>query len=289
MTPTSKSARISGHIYEPFVEMHPIDAEAFSLHDNELAQGNSELGNIFCRVNVSESQQQGNVFVPIHWNDEFSSNAVVDSLVNATVDPFSGQPEFKSTPVNVKSYQAKWYGFLLSRRKLNIINASYWAVSRSQGLWRYEIAGNQIPGDWAKTARKILCQHADEVEWTEYFDSAVNRYRAARIEDGRLESCIFIGPDFSLPERDWLLKLFKDEKLNDVDRKSVLTGKPASGEKDAGKTVCACFNVGINTLVDTIQSKNLTTPEQVGEILKAGTNCGSCLPEIKEILEFNLN
>ena len=289
MTRTGKSAKLSGHIYEPFVEIHPSDAEKFSLKDNELAQVTSQLGDVTCRVNVSESQQQGNVFVPIHWNNEFASHAVVDSLVCAKVDPVSGQPEYKSTPVSVKSYEAKWYGFLLSRRKLVLDNASYWSCSRGQDLWRYEIAGNQVPADWAECARSLLCQHAEEVEWTEYYDPAVNRYRAARIENGRLESCIFIGPDFSLPERDWLLKLFKDNQLNEIDRKSVLTGKPVSGEKDAGKTVCACFNVGINTLVDAIKSKKLTTPEQVGELLRAGTNCGSCLPEIKEIINLNLS
>ncbi|MCW8900272.1 MAG: molybdopterin-dependent oxidoreductase [Gammaproteobacteria bacterium] len=288
MTRTGKAARLSGHIYEPFVELHPNDSKKLSLNNNELAQVSSELGNIICRVNVSESQQQGNVFVPIHWNDEFASSAVVGSLINATVDPFSGQPEFKSTPVNVKSYATKWYGFVLSRRKLNILNASYWTCSRGEGLWRYEIAGDQIPDDWAEYARSLLCQHADAVEWAEYFDSAVNRYRAARVEDGRLESCIFIGPDFSLPERDWLVKLFKDNKLNDVDRKSLLTGKPASGEKDAGKAVCACFSVGINTLVDAIKSSKLSTPEQVGELLRAGTNCGSCIPEIRNIIKLNL-
>lgn len=52
-----------------------------------------------------------------------------------------------------------------------------------------------------------------------------------------------------------------------------------------GKTVCACFNVGVNTLIETIQSQSLTTPEEVGEILSAGTNCGSCVPEIREIIQ----
>ena len=287
MTRTGMSARLSGHIYEPFIQIHPADAATLALNDNELAKVSSELAYIVCRVAVSDSQRQGNVFIPMHWNDEFASCAVVDSLVNTTVDPFSGQPEFKATPVNVKSYQAKWYGFLLSRRKLNIEQASYWTVSRGEGLWRYEIAGDQVPSDWAECARTLLCQHADTVEWTEYFDSAVNRYRAARIENGRLESCIFIGPDFSLPERDWLLKLFNDNHLKEMDRNSVLTGKPVSAEKDSGKVVCACFNVGINTLIDTIKSKEITSPEQVGELLRAGTNCGSCLPEIKEIINLN--
>lgn len=287
MTRSGKSSRLSGHIYEPFVEMHPADAVKFSLRDNELAQVTSELGDVICRVNISESQQQGNIFVPIHWNDQFSSRAVVDSLVNPVVDPFSGQPEFKATPVNIKSYQVRWYGFLLSRRKLNLANTNYWTCSRAQGLWRYEIAGDQIPDDWAAHARSLLCQHADEIEWTEYHDSALNRYRAARIENGRLESCLFIGPEFLLPERDWLLNLFKDDRLSNIDRKSILTGKPTGGVKDAGKTVCACFNVGLNTLSDVIKSNKLSSPEQVGELLHAGTNCGSCIPEIKKIIKLN--
>ncbi len=284
MTRTGKSVRLSGHIYEPYVEIHPIDAKAVSLQDNELAEIASSLGKIVCRVNVSESQQQGSIFIPMHWNGQFANKALVDSLIAAVVDPFSGQPEYKATPVNVRPYQTHWYGFILSRRKLDVVNASYWARSRGQGLWRYEISGDEIPQDWAVCARSLLCQHADDVEWTEYHDAAVNRYRAARIENGRLESCIFIGPDFFLPERDWLLKLFKDDMLDDKDRISILSGKPAGAQKDAGRAVCACFNVGINTLKETIAAKSLTTPEQVGELLKAGTNCGSCIPEIREII-----
>ncbi len=284
MTRTGKSARLSGHIYEPYVEIHPLDAKAILLQDNELAEVSSDLGKIICRVKISDSQKKGNAFIPIHWNDQYSSNAVVDRLIDAVVDPFSGQPEYKATAVNIKPYTTQWYGFILSRRKLDIFNASYWVCSRGQGLWRYEIAGDQAPQSWAECARSLLCQNADKVEWTEYHDSAFNRYRAARIENDRLESCIFIGPDFLLPERDWLVNLFKDEKLDDKDRQSILIGKPAEKQVDTGRIVCACFNVGSNTITELITSQDLTTPEQVGEICKAGTNCGSCIPEITEII-----
>ena len=286
MTRTGKSVKLSGHIYEPYVEIHPIDAKNVELQDTELAEVISPIGNVVCRVKVSEAQQQGSVFIPIHWNDQFANRAVVDSLIAAVVDPYSGQPEYKATPVKIKPYKAQWYGFLLSRRKLNLQNASYWACSRAQGLWRYEIAGDQTPQNWAECARGLLCQHAEQVEWAEYFDSAVNRYRAARIENDRLESCIFIGPDFSLPERDWLLNLFKGNKLEDKDRVSVLSGKPQGEQKDAGRTVCACFSIGVNTLLEAIQSQSLISPEQVGEVLKAGTNCGSCVPEIRELIQL---
>ncbi len=152
-------------------------------------------------------------------------------------------------------------------------------------MWRYEIAGDQIPADWADCARDLLCQHADKVEWVEFHDAAENRYRAARIENGRLESCIFIDSTYNLPQRDWLVKLFADDKLNDKDRTSILMGKPAKGQKDPGRVVCSCFGVGINTLIEKIKANDLTTPEAIGEKLKAGTNCGSCIPELKEIIQ----
>ena len=89
---------------------------------------------------------------------------------------------------------------------------------------------------WAIRARDLPCSHEQDIDRLEYFDTAATRYRAARLVDGRLESCIFIGPDVDLPP------------LDDAERTSLLTGKPAAGQKDAGRIVFACFNVGINIL-----------------------------------------
>jgi assimilatory nitrate reductase catalytic subunit len=42
--------------------------------------------------------------------------------------------------------------------------------------------------------------------------------------------------------------------------------------------------VGKNAIIETIREQRLGTVEAVGERLKAGTNCGSCIPEIKALL-----
>ena len=289
MTRTGKSAKLSGHKSEAFVEVHPLDAEKYILQNGGLAEVNSSNGKVICRVNISKAQLPGSIFIPIHWNDQYSGRAVVNELISSSVDPYSGQPEYKATPVTIKPFTNQWYGFVLSRRKLNISDTSYWSCSRGQGLWRYELAGTQNPESWANHARDLLCQHAEQVEWTEYHDAAKNRYRAARIENGRLESCIFIGPDIFLPERDWLSNLFKDEILQDNDRVSVLSGKSAGDVKDSGRTICACYSVGLNTIVDAVKTQELITAEQVGDALRAGTNCGSCVSEIKEIIKLNVS
>ncbi len=288
MTRTGKSARLSGHIYEPFVTLHPNDALQIGVVEGSLARVKSQWGEIIVRAHVSAEQRKGDVFAPMHWNDQYASKSYVDALVNPAVDPISGQPEFKHTPVRVEPYQANWYGFLLTRRRLPLEAASYWSCSKGDQLWRYEIAGEATPDNWTDTARGLLCQAADKVEWIEYHDRGVNRYRAARMENDQLESCIFIGPDYALPERDWLVSLFTERELQEQDRRSILTGKSASGQHDAGRTVCACFGVGKNILINKIRQHGLATAEAVGEMLQAGTNCGSCVPEIKGLIAETL-
>jgi assimilatory nitrate reductase catalytic subunit len=48
--------------------------------------------------------------------------------------------------------------------------------------------------------------------------------------------------------------------------------------------VCACFSVGLTTIRDKIESGEATTVDEIGKLLRAGTNCGSCVPELKRIL-----
>jgi len=285
MTRTGKSARLSGHIQEGFIAIHPDDAKKYAISENSLVTVTSVKGQLVVRANVCDTQQSGTVFIPIHWNDQFASSGVVGKLIASEVDPISGQPEFKYSAVKIEVKIPVWYGFVLSRRKLKINHANYWSASKGRGYWRYELAGDDAAGDWANCARQLLCQNSKNVEWVEYFDSAKGRYRGARIENGLLESCIFIGPDQDLPERDWLAQLVSKESLNNDERISLLTGKPASGQHDSGRIICSCFSVGINTLTDVIRTQNLTNVDAVGAILRAGTNCGSCIPELKSIIQ----
>jgi assimilatory nitrate reductase catalytic subunit len=151
-------------------------------------------------------------------------------------------------------------------------------------LWHYELAGSQAADDWAGYARQMLHSGSGGAEWSELFDSSQQTYRGARFIDGKLDSCVFIGADYHLPPRDWLIELFSREQIDRQDRMRVLSGVPGKGTQDAGRIVCSCFSVGRNTLCDAIRQKHLTTPEQIGEHLQAGTNCGSCVPELRDLI-----
>ena len=285
MTRTGKSPRLSAHITEPYVELHPDDAKKVGAVEGSLVQVTSRWGKAIARAKVSSDQQQGSVFMPIHWSDQFASCARVDAVVNPVVDPISGEPESKHTPVNVEPYIPAWYGFLLSRRELNVAQrSSYWVRATGKLFWRYELAGEGIPDSWPQWARELLCAQDNGPEWIEYLDPKAGRYRGARLVNGRLESCIFIAPSFHLPPRTWLASLFEKEQLTAQERTSLLAGRPAESKDDAGKIVCACFGVGVNTLRRAIVEQHLLSVEAIGNTLKAGTNCGSCIPELKGLI-----
>ena len=284
MTRTGRSPRLSGHIKEPFVAMHPVDAAGQGLIDGMLARITSPSGEIIVRVEVNPGMRRGEIFVPIHWNDQFSAQANVGRLVGAHVDPISGQPQFKQTSVRVAAYAAGWYGFLLSRREVSGLEAGYWSKAKRRGLWHYELAGETQPDDWPDYGHRLLDDGAAPSEWRELHDSAQANYRLARLVDGRLEAVLIVQPSHSLPPRDWLTDLFNKPELDQAERVRVLRGTPPAGQFDAGRTVCSCFSVGLNTLTKMIREQDLRTPEAIGERLLAGTNCGSCIPELRRLL-----
>jgi assimilatory nitrate reductase catalytic subunit len=121
------------------------------------------------------------------------------------------------------------------------------------------------------------------VVWIVYFHTGARRSRAARLTNGKLESCIFIGPDPQLPPRDWLAGLFALDSLDVVSRASILAGTPPKGQKETGRQVCACFGVGEATICEAIRG-GCASVEALGARLKAGTNCGSCVPELKALI-----
>ncbi len=287
MTRTGKAARLSEHSPEPYAEIHPDDARRHAVRDGELVRVFSLRGEIIVRAVVSAEQQPGSVFVPMHWNDQFSSHGCVDVVVNPTLDPISGQPELKHTPVRIRRYEPAWHGFILSRRRLDLTGASYWAVARGEACYHYEIAGEQAMDDWMAWSRAMLCTSDEDVNWVEYLDKAGRQYRGVRLVGDRVESCIFIAPSHQLPSRSWLAGLFSKDRLDEQERRGLLLGKAPPGQEDVGHIVCACFSVGVNTLVKSIRDDGLDTVEAIGEALKAGTNCGSCVPELKSLIAAN--
>jgi assimilatory nitrate reductase catalytic subunit len=281
MTRTGQSARLSGQHPEPFVEVHALDAARFGLTRGDLAEVVSAAARIVVRVEITDTVAPGQVFVPMHWGSVFASNARVGALIAPAVDPLSGQPELKSAPVRVRRYEPQWYAFVLSRQPLAAPpSCSYVAVSRGAGHWRYELAGEATPASWSDWADGLLGARASRIELS---DPAGGRYRGASVVDERLQSCLFVATAKSLPSRTWLATLFAGS-LGATDRLAILAGRAPQGGVETGPVVCSCFSVGRSTLLRAIRSDALVSVEAIGKALRAGTNCGSCLPELRALL-----
>jgi len=246
-----------------------------------LAEVATAAARIVVRLEITDAVTPGQIFVPMHWGSAFASNARVCTLIPAAVDPISGQPELKAAPVRVRRYEPKWYGFALSRAELELPATSYKAVSRGAGYFRYELAGDELPASWPEWADSILGPRYARIELS---DVAGGRYRGANVDGERLQACVFVATAKSLPSRTWLATLFGSPKLSDVDRLAILAGRAPKGALEAGPVVCSCFAVGRSTLLRAIRGDKLVSVEQIGKALRAGTNCGSCIPELKGLL-----
>jgi assimilatory nitrate reductase catalytic subunit len=289
MTRTGRSVKLAEHVPEAFVDMHPQDALLCGVKDGELARVTSAWGAVVARVQHGGGIARGSVFMPIHWSGQTASDARVGTVVNPAVDPVSGEPEFKHTPVRIAPFGVNWYGFILSRAELPLEEAAHWTRIQGSGFVRYELAGRKPFAGAADWARKLLRVEDEDADWIELDDRSGGVYRAAHLVDGRIAACVFVSqrqdlPAPGSPSRAWLAQMFAREELSPHDRIGLLSGRAREQGLDAGPTVCACFGVGRNTIRIAIERHGLKEASEVTACTKAGGNCGSCVPEIRAML-----
>jgi len=281
MTRTGKSPRLAGHAPEPFIDLHPHDALLAGVREGELARVRSRWGTLVARVAHGGGIARGGAFVPIHWNGQNASDARVGAVVNPVVDPVSGEPEFKHTPVRIEPFAVAWHGFILSRTALELGSVAHWTRATGAGFLRYELGGREPV---SPEQARVLLGADEDADWIEFEDRAEGMLRCALLVDGRLQACLFLARRPDLPARAWLGGLFAQERLAPADRATLLAGRAPAAGVDPGPTVCACFGVGRNTIRAAIVERGLQDAGAVTACLRAGGNCGSCLPEIRQLL-----
>jgi assimilatory nitrate reductase catalytic subunit len=278
MTRTGVSPRLGQHLPEPFVEVHPDDALRFGVFDDGFARVTTDCGQCTLKVVVSERQQRGMLFAPIHWSEATASAARVGALVAPFTDPFSGQPENKATPASLTPYEYVFRGFALSRTELKLPPHALWARVAVTGGYGYLLADNADLAGWQSWLRSVAGS-----DLAEYKDFGGGIFRAASFAGDRIETCLFIGPARDAGDWDVVKSLFAAEALSDDQRRMLLSGKSMDGLASAGPVVCACFGVGRSTICDAIAA-GANTAAEIGAKLNAGTNCGSCIPELKRLI-----
>ena len=280
MTRTGRAARLNQHIGEPFAEIHPADAKAIGVRDAELVSLSNSKGRILVRALITNQQQPGAVFVPMHWTGLAASAARVDALVSPSPDPVSGQPALKSSTVEAACFEAGWYGFAAGLT-LGESGTDYSARSACLAGERMELAGKAPPRSWADFAASLLNVTAT----AECVESrgVSGGYRAAFFDRGRLSGVLLASPQPVAAARDWLAGQLGCV-ITGPTRLAILSGQPGKDAGDPGPQVCSCLGVGRNTILDAIDG-GAGTLNAIGACTGAGTNCGSCRSDIRKLLE----
>ncbi|MDQ8728919.1 nitrate reductase [Bradyrhizobium sp. LHD-71] len=280
MTRTGVSPRLGQHLPEPFVEVHPDDAAEAGLESGGFADVTTEFGRCILKVEISDRQQRGMLFAPIHWNETNASSARVGALVSPFTDPFSGQPEAKATPVAIAPHAYAWRGFVLSRKQVTTMpDGVWWSRVAVTGGYGYLLAHNLAQSVW----QAWFATHARCDDIAAYDDQAAAVYRAAAFANERIELCLFSGAFEEQVAWDAIKDLFAKCVVSPDERRLLLSGRSGDGLAATGPIVCACFGVGRNAIDEAI-GQGACSVTAIGASLKAGTNCGSCIPELKRML-----
>ncbi|WP_316014607.1 molybdopterin-dependent oxidoreductase [Roseobacter sp. HKCCA0434] len=275
MTRTALSPRLSSHLAEPYLDIHPEDALALGIHPAALLRARSRDAEAILRARITDSVQPGCVFAPMHWTAETAPSARIDALIPAACDPLSGQPESKAAVVAVESFTAAWYGFAVSAHPIKP-DCAYWASSRTATGWRAELAGTALPANVESFAREMF--GGGDLVTQRMSDPATGAERMAFHRDGILVAALFLSPKPLAAMRDYLAT------LPGTPVQAALSTRRASDQPDPGPILCACLSVGINTIVEAVESGSALTVEAIGNALGAGTSCGSCRAEIADLL-----
>jgi len=292
MTRTGQVPRLMAHTPAPLLDVHPVTAKNFGLSESGLARVESRHGVTVLPVRLSSDQRPGDVFVPMHWTDDFSSAGPIARLVGAATDPISGQPETKATPIRVAPLAPLWHGFLLRQSETLPAGSYYWARTPLATGQAFDLTGwEPLPsGRGTENWIAAMLGVPDDAELVIYADPGRGAFRYVSLVDNRLGACLFLARSIAaLPSRDRLAALLGSE-IPAENRLRLLSGALTfdTGTPNlafCGRTVCACFSVGIDTIRDAITDRRLTTVAAIGSTLRAGTNCGSCIPELRAILD----
>jgi assimilatory nitrate reductase catalytic subunit len=281
MTRTGLAPDLCRHAPEPYVEVHPDDAKAVGLTDGALTRVMTTRAEAVAVAKLSDRQRRGSLFMPMHWTNAFAPAGRANALVAPMTDPASGQPEFKHTPARLGAYRETWKGFFLAREPAVVVDPELvWRRTPREACHQHEFAGRGDRAQRAALRKRLVRGLTGEI--VAYEDAATGGLREAWVRDNTLVAVLYMTEAGRLPPRDWLAELFT-APLTPETRATLLHGFAPGAPIDKGPMVCACLKVGAKAIEAAIAAGALTA-DAVGAVTGAGTNCGSCRPEISRMI-----
>ena len=287
MTRTGRAPRLLAHTGAPFVAMNPRDAMSKGIREGDLVRlhnidSQGARQELLLQASIDSGLRDGDVFVPIHWNDQFAANSRVSRLIAPRTDPISGQPESKYAPVGLQGVKVQRWVAVISREPVPIGPFDFWVKTPVTDGWHTLLADTAIPTKQSEEAWQEWASGLQAgLEKIELSNTVSGDYRALLCRDQHIEIALFAGRERSLlPDVHWLQSLFNHK----VDSQSWrLLARQEISAISANRVICSCFRVTeqqINNAID----KGARSAEDLGRALRCGTNCGSCIPELKQLV-----
>ncbi|MFB1053029.1 nitrate reductase [Vibrio diabolicus] len=278
MTRTGHIAHLAASELEPTVYMNTLSATQNRLKAGQLIklfQPTSNTG-IYAKVAIDEGLGFQELFMSMHWAGRYGGESSVNAIVNSIKDPISGQPAFKSSYVEVQDAAVKTYGMFIGTQfdSGKFLYSAFQAES-NLGIWRFAHDKRPKKQSFCRTekSRRITIDIA--LGWLAVDYDLVGDVRIIRS----------------------VLVVSSEPIQTDYTNFTGLIGKPMelsqlltiTQSQSSAKLVCSCFRVTDKQIHDAMEKQDCTSLTQLQNKLKCGTNCGSCVSQIKQMLDSHLH
>ena len=324
MSRTGTLGRLFGHVPEPVVQMHPQDMARRQLHAGDLVHVTSRRGSLVLPVAASTDLGLSQLFIPMHWGSEFLGGrasageliAGVNALTSPVFCPDSKQPELKHAAVKVLKAEMPWQLVAMAWLPAATAQATRQAVRtllqdqsfvscvpfgdagsdgrQPSGLLLRAAAYDTPPPALLDALEQLL--GLDSTQTLRYADARRGQRRAVRLErpqgegatgsDAHVQAVLLSGDTRA---EGWIRALVQDRLPAQSFGRQLLSSQAhaPAGVAARGKVVCSCFGVTETAIQARLADCSGSDDERLAALqgaLKCGTNCGSCLPELKRMV-----
>ena len=313
MSRTGTIGRLFGHVAEPAVQMNPQDMERRGFKDGELVQVTSKRGSIVLPVQGSRTVQPSQAFIAMHWGSEYLSGrssqgevlAGVNALTTSAYCPTSKQPELKHAAVKILKAELPWTllgvawlpeaSALTALSELRALMPSFDFAScvpfgRERTGVLFRAASQEAPPPEVVDRIEALLG-LNSADTLRYADKRRQQRRSAHLQragdDITLEAFLLAGDTSA---EGWIKTLLQDELPAGSYGRLLLMPSASAPIAVVAKSpqVCTCFNVSEDAIRGALPRCGGTDDQRLAELqgqLRCGTNCGSCIPELRRLVK----
>lgn len=286
MSRTGLVPSLTRHAEEPFIALNPADMRRYRLDDDALVKVRSRRGHIIVPARASLDIQSGQAYMPMHWGSGFVAGEGVNALAGNARDPISHQPELKHSAVGIEAVKYSWQACAWVRGSISPWRSKLakWlkvfpyavllptAVGGEGVRLRLAAAKAADPSLLAELIGDLNLEHADLA----FDDPSRGLVRRIQRAQTGIDAFLLAG-DTRAHET---LLMWADSGIAPENATQVLMGRGPAANR--ARIVCTCENVSDQAITQAIaEGRDLA---QIKETLKCGTGCGSCLPQINQML-----